>query len=165
MKTILSATWSTWEWEPFSANDQVIDSVYLLIEYNGINLDKDILLFPLRSKRNKKLAQEKLQVTGGSACGLCQLRDRLCLLTANTLRELLEEDYISRTNRRVTFEYIMLDDVNLSRDDADKNHITKPLLANINLIPYNEVETLPLSPSNKVWVLSLVGGRRLNHHP
>ena len=48
----------------------------------------------------------------------------------------------------------MLDDVNISRDDAHRLvKILKPLLANINLIPYNEVETLPFKrpSSNKVW--------------
>ena len=162
MKTILSATWSTWEWgNHFFNYDQVIDSVYLLIEYNGINLGQRHITISTSGevKGIKRLAQEKLQVTLAVSLHAAydQLRDRLVPLNRKyPLGELLEavEYYISRTNRRVTFEYIMLDDVNLSRDDADKLiHITKPLLANINLIPYNEVETLPFKrpSSNKVW--------------
>lgn len=147
--------------EPFFNYDQVIDSVYLLIEYNGINLGQRHITISTSGevKGIKRLAQEKLQVTLAVSLHAAydQLRDRLVPLNRKyPLGELLEavEYYISKTNRRVTFEYIMLDDVNLSRDDADKLiHITKPLLANINLIPYNEVETLPFKrpSSNKVW--------------
>lgn len=47
--------------------------------------------------------------------------------------------YISKTNRRVTFEYIMLRGVNDSSDDALKlASLVKGLNAYINLIPYNE---------------------------
>lgn len=47
--------------------------------------------------------------------------------------------YISKTNRRVTFEYIMLRRVNDSSDDALKlASLVKGLNAYINLIPYNE---------------------------
>lgn len=147
--------------EPFFNYDQVIDSVYLLIEYNGINLGQRRITISTSGevKGIKRLAQENLQVTLAVSLHAAydQLRDRLVPLNRKyPLGELLEavEYYISKTNRRVTFEYIMLDDVNISRDDADKLiHITKPLLANINLIPYNEVETLPFKrpSSNKVW--------------
>ena len=47
--------------------------------------------------------------------------------------------YIAKTNRRVTFEYIMLSDINDSLFDAKKlARLIKGLNAYINLIPYNE---------------------------
>lgn len=49
------------------------------------------------------------------------------------------KDYISITNRRVTFEYILLDDVNNSDEDAlGLCKLIKGLNAYVNLIPYNE---------------------------
>ena len=48
-------------------------------------------------------------------------------------------DYIEKTGRRVTFEYVLLDGINTSREDARRlAQMAKPLLVNVNLIPYNQ---------------------------
>jgi 23S rRNA (adenine2503-C2)-methyltransferase len=47
--------------------------------------------------------------------------------------------YYSRTNRRITFEYILLDGINDSLEDAKKLvEYVRDINAYINLIPYNE---------------------------
>ena len=47
--------------------------------------------------------------------------------------------YVEKTNRRVTFEYIMLEDVNDNKEDAEALvKIVKEVLSYVNLIPYNE---------------------------
>lgn len=147
--------------EPFFNYDQVMESVYLLIDHSGINLGQRHITISTSGevKGIKRLAEENLQVTLAVSlhAAFDQLRNRLVPLNRKyPIQQLLEavENYIQKTNRRVTFEYIMLDDVNISRDDADQLvQMIKPLLANINLIPYNEVETLPFRrpSSNKVW--------------
>ena len=49
------------------------------------------------------------------------------------------KDYIKETNRRVTFEYILLSGVNDSKEDAKELcKLIKGLNAYVNLIPYNE---------------------------
>lgn len=49
------------------------------------------------------------------------------------------KDYIKITNRRVTFEYILLDGINNSDEDAlELCKLVKGLNAYVNLIPYNE---------------------------
>lgn len=49
--------------------------------------------------------------------------------------------YEEVTNKRVTFEYILLEGVNDSLDDAAALvHLVKDMLAFVNLIPYNSVE-------------------------
>lgn len=54
------------------------------------------------------------------------------------------KDYISKTNRRVTFEYILLKDVNDSIKNAKELvKLIKGMNAYVNLIPYNEVITKP----------------------
>ena len=74
------------------------------------------------------------------------MRDKLIPLNRKyPLEELIKsiEQYIRLTNRRVTFEYLLLDGVNDHKEDADKLiTLLKPLLANVNLIPYNEVAGL-----------------------
>lgn len=50
--------------------------------------------------------------------------------------------YLEKTNRRVTFEYILLKDVNDSIQCAKElSHLIKGMNAYVNLIPYNEVTT------------------------
>lgn len=71
-----------------------------------------------------------------------ELRDKLMSINkVYPLDEVIKavKYYISKTNRRVTFEYIMLRGVNDSSDDALKlASLVKGLNAYINLIPYNE---------------------------
>jgi len=49
------------------------------------------------------------------------------------------KDYINTTGRRVTFEYILLEGINDSKEDARTlSKLIKGMNAYINLIPYNE---------------------------
>lgn len=60
-------------------------------------------------------------------------------------------DYIEKTNRRVTFEYILLDDVNDSLAHARQlAHYMRGLNAYVNLIPYNRVDEHGFKPSSHV---------------
>jgi len=57
------------------------------------------------------------------------------------IHELIEavKEYIKKTNRRVTFEYILLDGVNDQEKDAKELcKLLKGILCYVNLIPYNE---------------------------
>jgi len=52
--------------------------------------------------------------------------------------------YLEKTNRRVTFEYILIGGVNDSLDNAEElARLLKNTLCYVNLIPYNEVSTKP----------------------
>ena len=56
--------------------------------------------------------------------------------------------YIDKTNRRVTFEYIMLDHVNDTKECAlELVKLIKGLNAYVNLIPYNETENIEFKRS------------------
>ena len=59
-------------------------------------------------------------------------------------------DYIEKTNRRVTIEYVMLNNVNDSVDAASKlAKLLKGLNVYVNLIPYNETNHIEFSKSSK----------------
>jgi len=65
---------------------------------------------------------------------------------SHTLEELMNEikEYIQITNRRVTFEYIMLADSNSEKKHAHElAALLKGMLCHVNLIPYNPVPELP----------------------
>lgn len=60
------------------------------------------------------------------------------------------KEYIEKTNRRVTFEYILLDGINDSEENANELcKLLKGLNCYINLIPYNETNNLIYKRSKK----------------
>ena len=68
----------------------------------------------------------------------------------NELMKIIKE-YISKTNRRVTFEYIMLEDVNDSEKEAlELIKLLKGINCYVNLIPYNETENIEFKRT-KEW--------------
>ena len=70
---------------------------------------------------------------------------------AYSLSELMDalNYYIKKTNRRVTFEYILLNNVNDSEENAKELvKLIKGINAYVNLIPYNATEHLQFSRSN-----------------
>lgn len=59
-------------------------------------------------------------------------------------------EYISKTNRRVTFEYILLKGINDSKECAvELANRVKDINCYVNLIPYNEVSTKPYKQTSK----------------
>lgn len=75
---------------------------------------------------------------------------------AYPLKELLPalEEYLKRTNRRITFEYIMLAGIN-DTDECAKELATLVghLNCYINLIPYNETNNLEFKRSSTVQIM------------
>lgn len=62
--------------------------------------------------------------------------------------------YVDVTNRRVTFEYIMLNNINDSIDNAiELANLVKGINCYINLIPYNETSHIEFKKSNKEKIM------------
>ena len=62
--------------------------------------------------------------------------------------------YLENTNRRVTFEYILLKDINDSLENAkDLVRLVKTINCYINLIPYNETNNLEFMRSSTVQIM------------
>ena len=64
------------------------------------------------------------------------------------------KDYINKTNRRVTFEYIMLKKVNDSHSNAlELSNLLKGLNCYVNLIPYNETSHIEYKKSDQKAIM------------
>ena len=60
------------------------------------------------------------------------------------------KDYIKKTNRRLTFEYIMLDGVNDTEECAKELcELVRGMNCYINLIPYNETNNISFKRTKK----------------
>lgn len=145
--------------EPMLNYDQVIKSVYVLNNPQGINIGQRHITISTAGEAAgiERLGREKLQITLAVSLHACddELRSRLMPINRKyPLQRLIKavDMYIGLTGRRVTFEYVLLAGINDRRQDAENMvRLLKPLLANVNLIPYNEVGGLPyLKPENDV---------------
>ena len=72
----------------------------------------------------------------------------------DTLMEAIKE-YIGKTNRRVTFEYIMLDHVNDTKENAlELVNLLKGMNCYVNLIPYNETSHIDFKKSSQERIMN-----------
>lgn len=61
------------------------------------------------------------------------------------------KEYIAKTNRRVTIEYVMLNNINDSNKNAlELAHLLKGMNVYVNLIPYNETSHLEYKRSDNI---------------
>lgn len=86
-----------------------------------------------------------------------EIRSRLMNVNkAYKIEELMScvKDYIKETNRRVTFEYIMLKGINDTKDCAiELSNLLKGMNCYVNLIPYNETSHIGFKKSSQKTIL------------
>ncbi|MEG0799576.1 MAG: 23S rRNA (adenine(2503)-C(2))-methyltransferase RlmN, partial [Bacilli bacterium] len=64
------------------------------------------------------------------------------------------KQYINATNRRVTFEYVMLEGINDSKECAlELSKLLRGINAYVNIIPYNETNNIIYKRSSKTKIL------------
>ena len=74
------------------------------------------------------------------------------------------KEYVKKTNRRVTFEYIMLKDVNDSIENAKELSILlKGINCYVNLIPYNETSHIEYKKSSKESIMKFYDTLKKNN--
>lgn len=77
----------------------------------------------------------------------------------NTLKK-----YIEKTNRRVTFEYILLDGINDSKKCAiELSNLLRGMNCYVNLIPYNETSHIEYKKSSKEKILEFYDTLKKNN--
>ncbi len=75
---------------------------------------------------------------------------------AYPIEELIKavKNYLNKTNRRVTFEYIMLDKINDTEECAKElSNLLKGINCYVNLIPYNETSHIKFKASKKEQIM------------
>ncbi|MDD4893912.1 MAG: 23S rRNA (adenine(2503)-C(2))-methyltransferase RlmN [Candidatus Omnitrophica bacterium] len=108
----------------------------------------------------KKLSEEGLQVELSVSLHAADDKARSSLMPINRiypLKDLISacREYINQTNRQITFEYILIKDVNSGLQNALKlSKILRGLNCKVNLIPSNAVKELGIQPPAKPEILS-----------
>ena len=135
--------------EPFDNYDNVLRFLRTINDDNGLAIGARHITVSTSGLAHKirEFAQESLQVNLAVSLHAPnnELRSQIMRINRSfPLEKLFSaiEYYIETTNRRVTFEYIMLNGVNDSPENAQElADLTKKIrkLSYINLIPYNPV--------------------------
>ena len=146
--------------EPFDNYDNVMRFVNIINENKGIGIGSRHITISTCGlvPGIKKFMNEKGQVNLAISFHASNDKVRNEIMPISkvyNMNELLSSirEYIDKTNRRVTFEYILLDGIN----DSDENarELAKKLSgmnAYVNLIPYNETENMSFKRSRKVQI-------------
>ena len=142
--------------EPLFNYRAVMKSVRLLNREVGIAMRRLTISTIGIVPQIRKLAVEKLQLTLAISLHAAtdELRERLIPISRKyPLSELMAacRDYADLTNRRITFEYMLLGGVN---DDVESAGTLVArihgILCNVNLIPYNEIAGIDFQrPTNQ----------------
>lgn len=143
--------------EPLDNYDNVLRFLRLVNDPGGMNIGmRHISLSTCGlTERIGDLAAENLQLTLAISLHAPDDATRSRLMPANRGRGVENivnvcRSYFERTGRRITFEYAMIDGVNVSREQAEKlAALAKKTGAHINLIPLNHVDERPFSPPDR----------------
>jgi 23S rRNA (adenine2503-C2)-methyltransferase len=143
--------------EPFMNYDNVIKSVQMLNDKNALNIGvRNITISTCGVCEGiDSLADSGLQVNLAISLHAPnqELRAKIMPIARKyNLDQLMEsiKKYIDKTNRRVTYEYIMLKNINDSEENAKElTGLLKGQLCHINLIPYNATGRIEISRSDK----------------
>ena len=86
-----------------------------------------------------------------------EIRDKIMPINkAYPINELIPalKTYLKKTNRRITFEYIMLDGINDSEECAlELANLVKDINCYINLIPYNETNNIEFKRTKTIQIM------------
>ncbi|MDF0726410.1 23S rRNA (adenine(2503)-C(2))-methyltransferase RlmN [Cytobacillus sp. S13-E01] len=136
--------------EPFDNYDNMLDFFSVVNDQKGLSIGARHITVSTSglAKKIRDFADENLQINLAVSLHAPnnELRTRIMKINkAYPLEELMPaiDYYLEKTNRRITFEYILLKDVNDHKEEAielvkllkNKRH-----LSYVNLIPYNPVD-------------------------
>ena len=132
--------------EPFLNYENTIQAIRILNDKDGFNLGiRHISVSTCGiAPAIEKFADEDMQCNLAISLHSADDETRTMLMPINTtypLADLMKavDDYIKKTNRKVMFEYLLIDGINDSEDDARKlAKLMKSSLYHINLIKYHD---------------------------
>lgn len=147
--------------EPFDNYDEVIKFIEIINHAKGLGIGSRHItistcgIVPKIEEFSRIPYQVNLAISLHGATN--EVRDKIMPINKAYPIEVLMEavkKYIEKTNRRVTFEYIMLKGINDSREDAMKLcDLLKGMNCYVNIIPYNETNNIGFKRSKKDTIL------------
>jgi len=147
--------------EPFDNYDNVMNFIKIINDAKGLAIGARHITISTCGvvPKIEVLSNEKLQVNLAISLHAAtdELRNKLMPINKvyNLSKLMLSiKDYITKTNRRVTLEYVMLEHINDSESNAlELVKLIRGLNVYVNLIPYNETNHIEYKKSSKDRIL------------
>ena len=148
--------------EPFDNYDNIIKFINIANHHKALNIGSRHITISTCGiiPKIKEFSELKYQVNLAISLHAPNDELRTKLMPINKVYPLKDlmvtlKEYIKRTGRRLTFEYIMLDGINDSKECAlELSKLIKGMNAYVNLIPYNESSNILYKRSKKDKILS-----------
>ena len=134
--------------EPFDNYDNVLNAIKIINNQKGLNIGARHISVSTSGLVPKiyDFANEELQCTLSISLHATTNEKRSAMMPINnkySIEELMEacKYYISKTNKRISFEYALAKDNNESIEDAKRLvKLLKGMLCHVNLIPINPID-------------------------
>lgn len=147
--------------EPLDNYDNVIKAIRIINSSYALNIGARRITISSCGiiPAIERLANEGLQIELSISLHSADDRIRSHLMPINkrySLKNLIRicKNYIGKTNRQITFEYILFKDINSDLQSAKNlSKILRNLNCKLNLIPCNPIKEFNLQPPNKLEVL------------
>lgn len=157
--------------EPFDNYDNVMNFIDIINEPKGIDLGArhiTVSTSGLVPKINEFAANPKqVNLAISLHAPNNEIRNKIMPINkAYPIEKLIEsvKNYLNKTNRRVTFEYIMLKDINDKEENAiELSRLLKGINCYVNLIPYNETSHIEYKKSEKEQILKFYDTLKKNN--
>lgn len=132
--------------EPFDNYDNVMDFINIINDQKGIEIGIRHITISTCGivPKIKDLINENIQVNLAISLHAPNNKLRNELMPINKIYDIdllikTVKEYVDETNRKVTFEYILIDNLNDSIENAlELSKLIKGINCYVNLIPYNE---------------------------
>ena len=148
--------------EPFDNYDNVMNFIKIINHDKGIAIGARHITVSTCGiiPKIKLLMEEKMQINLAISLHAPNNEIRNQIMNINKVYDInalisVLKEYIKKTNRRVTIEYVMLNKVNDSTECAKMlASLLKGMNAYVNLIPYNETNNLEFKKSSKESIMN-----------
>lgn len=147
--------------EPFDNYENLIKFIKIINEPKGISIGARHItvstcgIIPKIKEFSKLPLQINLAISLHAPNN--ELRNKIMPINkVYPLKDLIEtlKEYTKETNRRITFEYILLKDINDSIKCAEElSQLIKGMNAYVNLIPYNTTENLQFKRTSTIQIM------------
>jgi len=143
--------------EPLANYDNVIDAIRIINAPWGIGIGARHITVSTVGITNgiRQLSHEGLQVNLAISLHAPSDAIRLRLVPANKRTGIqaiitAAQEYFKATGRDVSFEYVLIDGVNSSKQDAESlARLLKGIQCNVNVLPVNPVEEFQMAPPTR----------------
>jgi len=147
--------------EPLDNYENVLKAIRIINSPEGLNIGARKITISTCGiiPGIKKLAEEGLQIELSISLHAADDKTRSEIMPINKkypIKELIQAciDYINKTDRQITFEYVLIKNLNSDLQNAQKlSKILRGLNCKVNLIPCNPIKELNIEPPNKLEIL------------